>query len=69
VSEIPGPQYAYRGSSTEAYIKAERDSWGKDTDREGWIALDNLLDDYRLRADTGTKLLDPAPSDGGHDGD
>lgn len=46
-----------RGSTTEVWIKAARDRCQPgDGD---WRALDALLDDYRLHADTGTPLDQP----------
>lgn len=44
-----------RGSDVEAWLKAERDKYQERT--EAWYALDELLDDYRLRADTGRGLM------------
>lgn len=55
---------AQRGSGAEAWIKARRDEFGG-TDsyaaRDAWQVLDDLLDDYRLHADTGTALDQPVP--------
>ena len=55
-----------RGSDIEAWIKAARDSWADDgVTRSGrvrptrtvqWYVLDELLDDYRERADIGAAL-------------
>lgn len=50
-----------RGDEIEAWIKAVRDghlSTGPDGRTEAWYALDDLLDDYRLHADTGTPMLE-----------
>lgn len=47
-----------RGSDVEAWIRREReacDTWG---DRQGWLLLDGLLDQYRLRADLGLTLTE-----------
>lgn len=53
------PHKARRGDEVEAWIKAARDEYTEDPDMEGpWDALDNLLDDYRLAADTGRPLND-----------
>jgi hypothetical protein len=43
-----------RGSDVEAYIRGFRDMYPKGT--PWWATLDELLDDYRLRADTGLSL-------------
>jgi hypothetical protein len=43
-----------RGSDVEAWLKGRRDIWAGD--RERWLMLDALLDDYRLRADLGRTL-------------
>jgi hypothetical protein len=44
-----------RGDPFEAWLKAQRDE-RRDDDRGQWGTLDNLLDLYRLHADTGTPL-------------
>lgn len=44
-----------RGSDVEEWIKARRDVWSPDS--QSWQALDDLLDDYRLHADTGSPLF------------
>lgn len=44
-----------RGDQVEAWLKAQRDDH-RDADRGQWTVLDNLLDRYRLHADTGTPL-------------
>lgn len=48
-----------RGDDVEAWIKRARDELGP-TDNNAyyhpWFALDQLLDDYRAHADTGTPL-------------
>jgi hypothetical protein len=46
----------HRRDPVATYIKRWRNRYDENT--SGWIALDNLLDDYRLHADTGTKLSD-----------
>ncbi|MEE2040117.1 hypothetical protein Q8791_23140 [Nocardiopsis sp. CT-R113] len=43
-----------RGDKIAAWLKAERDEHPKSTVH--WTALDELLDLYRLHADTGTRL-------------
>lgn len=45
-----------RGSDVEAWIKARRDE--RDIDPDAKTALDNLLDEYRLCADTGRSLTE-----------
>lgn len=48
-----------RGDDVEAWIKRERDKhdrYGDGTPDWMWCALDNLLDNYREHADTGTPL-------------
>lgn len=54
-----GPSYQpqprpHRGDQTEAWLKAQRDQRSAKTDE--WVVIDELLDDYRLHADTGTRL-------------
>lgn len=44
-----------RGDAVEAWIKRHRDSYGSQVD-DAWRVLDDLLDDYREHADTGTPL-------------
>jgi hypothetical protein len=48
-----------RGDMVETWIRSERDQYGSGSNH--WLALDLLLDDYRLRADCGTPLDQPAP--------
>jgi len=45
-----------RGDEVEAWIKRFRDSYSDHGWEDEWAALDDLLDDYRLHADTGTSL-------------
>jgi len=45
-----------RGDEVEAWIKRTRDSYDRFRWADSWDALDDLLDDYRLHADTGTPL-------------
>lgn len=49
-----------RGSDVEVWIKRRRDSLpgGEDPRKTsvGWLVFDDLLDDYRAHADTGTPL-------------
>lgn len=59
---IPEPELydgPRRGDTVEAWIKRQRDSYHR-KERYGeadvWYALDHLLDNYRLHADTGTNL-------------
>jgi len=51
------PHRAMRGDEVERFIRESRDYW-KNTpgDNTQWQVLDDLLDDYRLHADTGTLL-------------
>jgi len=44
-----------RGDEFEAWLKQQRDDH-RDSGRGQWSVLDNLLDRYRLHADTGTPL-------------
>lgn len=46
-----------RGDDVECWLKQHRDTWQAGSYLHG--ALDSLLDDYRLHADTGTPLNDP----------
>ena len=43
-----------RGSDVEAFIKSWRDRYPRDCYQS--VALDDMLDDYRLHADTGMPL-------------
>jgi hypothetical protein len=45
---------AARGDEVEAWLKAQRGLYMKDS--AGWLAVDDLLDVYRLHADTGRTL-------------
>ena len=49
---VPLPR---RGDAFEAWLKAQRDEYETRSSRE-WRALDEVLDTYRLHADTGTPL-------------
>lgn len=54
--------YPHRDDQVAAWIKDRRDAQPEPEDGtrhligEGWTALDNLLDEYRLAADTGQSL-------------
>jgi hypothetical protein len=48
------PHQPQRGGDVEAWIKQRRDEYRPSS--TDWTALDRLLDDYRLHADTGTPL-------------
>lgn len=54
---------ARRGDEVEAFIKRHRDAYRGPDDPDGrtvsWAVLDNVLDAYRLHADTGTALSVP----------
>lgn len=69
-----GPSYGQpplprRGDPVEAWLRAHRDRQVDEYGRtRGWHLLDNLLDDYRLHADTGTPLGEHV-CDGGNCGD
>lgn len=43
-----------RGDAVEQWLKARRDRHREQTD--DWCHIDELLDEYRLHADTGTPL-------------
>ena len=43
-----------RGDDVEAWLKRQRDSYPKNTRQ--WSCIDDLLDNYRLHADTGSHL-------------
>jgi hypothetical protein len=47
-------QQPRRGDAVETWLKAQRDEYREQTD--DWFHLDELLDQYRLHADTGTPL-------------
>lgn len=61
----PAPHVPRRGSNVEAWLKHCRDQYEPNT--EPWRQLDELLDDYRLRADTGTDLTAVVGGPGGDD--
>ena len=44
-----------RGDDVETWLKRHRDAWTGGTDA-AWHAVDDLLEEYRLHADTGTPL-------------
>jgi hypothetical protein len=55
-----------RGSDVELWLKSHRDEyerWGVGISSFAWYAIDMVLDDYRLRADTGSTLTAPAPEE------
>lgn len=56
------PHQARRGSDVEAWIKRRRDTYvGPGEQKIGaWYVVNQLLDDYREHADTGTPLADEA---------
>lgn len=54
-AEQPAPPA--RRDQFEAWLKTQRDRWFDDTGAE-WRTLDDLLDRYRLHADTGTPLAE-----------
>jgi hypothetical protein len=54
------PHRAKRGSDVEAWIKAARDLHDERV-YGPYEALNDLLDDYRLHADTGTALNEEVP--------
>ena len=48
----PATHMPYRGSDVEDWIRRMRDEKGSGA----WVGLDDLLEDYRARADTGRDL-------------
>ena len=56
-----GAHQPTRGSDVEAWIKAMRDRHPR---TPWWTTLDELLEDYRLRADTGLSLSAPIEESG-----
>jgi hypothetical protein len=53
------PHTARRGSDIEAFVKAYRDQFPRDMLDGRFHAIDDLLDLYRLHADTGVPLGEP----------
>lgn len=51
------PVLPRRGDAVEAWLKTQRDD-NRDTGRGVWTTLNDLLDLYRLHADTGTPLTE-----------
>jgi hypothetical protein len=52
----PGRHQARRGDDVEAWVKRWRDESTSAYGGTAWAALDDMLDDYRLRSDLGTPL-------------
>jgi hypothetical protein len=51
------PRQPRRGDDVEQWLKAQRDAQADQYGRTpAWYTLDDLLDAYRLHADTGTRL-------------
>lgn len=50
-----GERRPRRGDAVEQWLRAQRND-NRDTGNNVWSTLDNLLDLYRLHADTGTPL-------------
>lgn len=55
VNDVRPPEPPRRGDAVEAWLKACRDDHSQAHDTE-WDVIDQLLDLYRLHADTGTPL-------------
>lgn len=57
-----------RDDAVAAWLKSRRDEYTRNEvdDVNGWFVLDNLLDDYRLHADTGAPLSTPTDELGPH---
>jgi hypothetical protein len=53
----------FRGSDVEAWLREHRDRCQHYGDRQGYLLLDSMLDDYRLRADMGRALRDDMDSE------
>lgn len=56
----------HRGSDVESWLRAKRDAQASSPFEDGgqpgiWYILDDILDEYRLRADIGIQLGDPIP--------
>lgn len=58
-----GPHLPFRGSDVEAWLKDHRERCLLYGDRQGYLLLDSMVDDYRLRADMGRSLCDDAESE------
>ena len=54
----PAPR---RDDEVATWIKEKRDRYTQEEPNDFWQALDDLLDDCRLHADTGTPLNQPTP--------
>lgn len=57
------PHVPHRGDDVAEWIKRQRLDYSVHSDE--YTLLDNLLDDYRLHADTGTPLSEDVPTPGG----
>lgn len=57
-ADAPEAHQCRRDDDVAAWLKRRRDEFeqGKGSEADYWDILDNLLDDYRLHADTGTPL-------------
>lgn len=58
------PHRPKRDDDVAAWIKRMRNEHLPTVDHAPWETLDNLLDDYRLHADTGTRLDETAMDEG-----
>lgn len=54
--EGPPAHIPMRGTDVELWLKRCRDEYPRQHSNDAWTALDDLLDDYRLRADTGSAM-------------
>jgi hypothetical protein len=60
------PHVPHRGDDVAEWVKRRRDEYAQHgASSDEWTALDDLLDDYRLHADTGTPLSEDVPTPGG----
>lgn len=56
LSAPPAVHEPRRGSDVEQWLRRERDRYGQDRSVTEWRVLDDLIDDYRLHADTGVPI-------------
>lgn len=61
----PGNYYPpTRDDDVAVWLKAKRDERNESGDYNAWCVIDQLLDEYRLRADCGYDLTGDPPTEG-----
>lgn len=60
-TRISGPLMPHRDDEVAVWLKAQRDEWYQS--RDAYFVLDQMLDEYRLRADLGLSLTVEIPGE------